>query len=167
MGQTAQHIVKENHDKVMKLLNQLFAEEWLAYYQYWIGAQVAKGPMRTNITEEFMEHANEELNHATHVAKRIIELGGTPILDPKDWEKYAKCRYEAPEEEYVVDLLKQNLTAERCAIAHYQQLCELCEGKDYITFRLAEDILKDEVAHEQEIEDFLNDIASAQEHMED
>ncbi len=48
MGQTAQHISKVNRDELLDILNVAFSEEWLAYYQYWIGAQVAKGPMRKN-----------------------------------------------------------------------------------------------------------------------
>ena len=158
MGQTAQHIVKEHREKIIEILNQAFAEEWLAYYQYWIGAKVAVGPMRPDITEEFLEHAEEELKHANQLADRIIQLGGTPILNPEDWSKFAKCKYEAPTNENVLAILKQNLTAERCAVAHYQQLCDLCHGIDYVTFRMSEKILKEEVEHEQEIEDFINDL---------
>jgi len=161
MAQTAQHIVKEHREQIVELLNQAFAEEWLAYYQYWIGAKVAVGPMRPAITEEFLEHAEEELKHANDLADRIIQLGGTPVLNPEDWSKMAKCKYEAPTNENVLEILKQNLTAERCAVAHYQQLCDLCHGIDYVTFRLATKILKEEVEHEQEIEDFINDLNSA------
>ena len=64
MGETAQHISKVNRGELLNILNVAFSEEWLAYYQYWIGAQVAKGPMRKIIAEEFIEHANEELKHA-------------------------------------------------------------------------------------------------------
>lgn len=59
MGEMAQKISKVDHEELLKVLNMAFAEEWLAYYQYWVGAQVAVGPMRTSIVEEFMEHANE------------------------------------------------------------------------------------------------------------
>ena len=161
MAQTAQHIVKEHREKIIELLNQAFAEEWLAYYQYWIGAKVAVGPMRPDVTEEFLEHAEEELKHANQLADRIIQLGGTPLLNPEDWSKMAKCKYEAPIDENVLAILKQNLTAERCAVAHYQQLCDLCHGVDYVTFRMSEKILKEEVEHEQEIEDFINDLAES------
>ena len=91
MGEMAQKISKVDHEELLKVLNMAFAEEWLAYYQYWVGAQVAVGPMRTSIVEEFMEHANEELKHAKWLSDRIIQLGGTPVLDPKDWESIAQC----------------------------------------------------------------------------
>ena len=162
MAQTAQYIVQDHLEKIINLLNQAFAEEWLAYYQYWIGAKVAAGPMRPEITSEFMEHANEELKHANRLADRIIELGGTPVLSPEEWMTTAQCRYEAPTNVCTFEVLKQNLTAERCAVSHYQQLCQLCHGVDYVTFRLAEKILAEEVEHEQEIEDFIHDIEIAE-----
>lgn len=164
MGQAAQSISKVDREQLLEVLNVAFSEEWLAYYQYWIGAQVAVGPMRTSIVAEFMEHANEELDHAHKLSDRIIQLGGTPVLDPKDWEKYAKCKYEAPTDEYVVTLLEQNLQAERCAIGRYQQICDMCFGKDYDTFRVSAKILKEELEHEQEIGDFINDIKAGMEH---
>lgn len=90
MGETAQHISKVNRGELLNILNVAFSEEWLAYYQYWIGAQVAKGPMRKIIAEEFIEHANEELKHAQWLSDRIIQLGGTPVIDPDEW-KNALC----------------------------------------------------------------------------
>lgn len=167
MAQTAQHIVKDHLNEILEILNQAYAEEWLAYYQYWIGAKVATGPMRPSITAEFMEHANEELEHANLLADRIIQLGGVPVLSPDDWSKFAKCKYEAPTDDCILKILKQNLTAERCAVAHYQQLCDLCHGVDYVTFRLSEKILKEEVEHEQEIEDFIHDLETAKQCISD
>ena len=165
MGDIAQKIIKIDKDELLKELNTAFAEEWLAYYQYWIGAQLAEGPMRTSIIDEFIEHANEELKHATWISERIIQLGGTPILNPKDWEVVAQCKYESPTDPNIVILLKQNLDAERCAIARYQKICDMTFGKDYETFRISQKILKEEIEHEQEIEDFSNDIQATMEYI--
>ena len=99
MAQTAQYIVQDNLNKIIDLLNQAFAEEWLAYYQYWIGAKVAAGPMRSDITDEFMEHAEEELKHADRLADRIIQLGGTPVLTPEKCSNFfdsAFLKFGAP-----------------------------------------------------------------------
>ena len=158
MGEMAQKIVKLNRDELLKVLNEAYGEEWLAYYQYWLGAKVAVGNMRASIVEEFEEHAGEELKHANWLADRIIELGGTPLLSPEEWTSEAKCKYEAPKDEYIVALLEQNLASERCAIKRYQDICDMCHGKDYETFRIAEKVLKEEIDHEQELEDFLADI---------
>lgn len=159
MGQVAQKISKVNHEELLEILNVAFAEEWLAYYQYWLGAQLAVGPMRKAIAAEFIEHANEELEHAQKVATRIITLGGTPVLNPNDWQKVALCKYDAPNKPYVVNLLEQNLVAERCAIARYQKICEMTEGKDFDTYQMAVEILHDEIEHEEEIGAYQEDIA--------
>ena len=158
MGQMAQKISAVDKEELLKILNVAYAEEWLAYYQYWIGAQVAVGPMRKAVAAEFMEHAHEELEHAEKVSKRIIELGGTPILDPRDWEETALCKYDVPEKPYVVNLLEQNLVAERCAIVRYQKICEMTFGKDFVTYKMAAEILEDEVEHEEEIGAYREDI---------
>ncbi len=158
MGEMAQKIVKLDKDELLKELNVAYAEEWLAYYQYWIGAQVAVGPMRTAIIGEFIEHAGEELKHAQWLSDRIIQLGGTPVLDPADWKSVAQCKYEAPVEPYVMNLIEQNVVAERCAIARYQKICDMTFGKDFETYRMSAKILKEEIEHEQEIGDFGDDI---------
>ena len=158
MGEMAQKIVALDKNELLEVLNEAYAEEWLAYYQYWLGAKVAVGTMRASIIAEFEEHAGEELKHANWWADRIIELGGTPLLTPADWMQKAKCKYEAPKEEYIVTLLEQNLASERCAIKRYQDICDMCHGKDYETFRISEKILKEEIDHEQELEDFMADI---------
>ncbi len=164
MGEMAQKIVKIDNEELLKILNQAFAEEWLAYYQYWVGAQVAVGPMRTSVIAEFEEHADEELKHAKWLSERIVQLGGVPLLNPKDWEHTAKCKYEIPDKPYIMNLLKQNLIAERCAIARYQGICEMTFGKDYETFRISAKILKEELQHEQEMGDFIDDIKAGMEH---
>ncbi len=161
MGEMAQKISNVNEKELMENLQIAFAEEWLAYYQYWIGAQVAVGPSRGAITGEFMEHAEQELKHAKLLSDRIIQLGGTPVLDPKNWESTAQCRYESPEKPYIMNLLEQNLIAERCAVARYQKICDMTFGKDYETFRISAKILKEELQHEQEMGDFIADFQEA------
>ena len=90
MGKKAVEIVDLDVKKLIEILNQALSEEWLAYYQYWIGARVMSGPMHGEIEKELYKHANEELNHAEMLANRIIELDGTPVLSPKDWPHLAK-----------------------------------------------------------------------------
>lgn len=158
MGEMAQKISKVDQGELLKILNVAFAEEWLAYYQYWLGSYLAVGPQRKAIAAEFMEHAKEELEHAEKLAVRIIELGGTPVLEPAEWQKIAMCKYDAPAKPYVVNLLDQNLVAERCAIVRYQKICEMTFGKDYETYQMSTDILHDEIEHEEEITAFKSDI---------
>lgn len=158
MGKKAREIANLDVDKLLEMLNAALAEEWLAYYQYWIGARVMEGPMRSEIEPELLLHATEELGHAELVVNRIVQLGGTPILDPAEWLTHAGCGYEVPNDPYVEAILKQNLTGERCAIQRYEGIAKYTEGKDFASYEMAITILNDELEHEHDIEDFLNDI---------
>lgn len=163
MGEMAKKIVKTDLEHLLKVLNEAYAEEWLAYYQYWIAAKVAMGLNRSAVVEEFVEHAGEELKHADWLADRIIQLGGTPALNPQQWNDLAHCKYITPHSFNVVALVKDNLEAERCAIGRYEGLCDLTHGTDYETFRLSRKILKEEIEHEQEMEDFMADFETTKE----
>lgn len=158
MGEMAKKIVRTDLDNLLKVLNEAFAEEWLAYYQYWVGAKIAYGQERAAIVAEFEEHADEELKHADWLAERIIQLGGVPVLEPMSWNELAHCKYITPHNFNVTALLHDNLNAERCAVGRYEGICDLTHGRDYETYRIAEKILKEEIEHEQELEDFLADI---------
>lgn len=158
MGTKGKEIVGLDVKKLITLLNKALADEWLAYYQYWIGAKVAVGPMRQVVAGELMEHANEELKHANMLADRIILLGETPILKPEEWYKMTNCGYEAPENPSVIALLKQNIKGEQCAILIYTKLLELTKDKDILTYNMLLEILEDEVKHEDDLQNILADL---------
>jgi len=109
MAEIGKSIVKMDVGKLINLLNKALADEWLAYYQYWIGAKVVKGPMKDAVISELNLHATEELGHAQLLATRIIQLGGTPLLTPNDWFKMTNCGYDAPTDPYVEKVLEQNI----------------------------------------------------------
>ncbi len=163
MGKKAVEIAGLDVAALLQMLNEALCEEWLAYYQYWIGARLMEGPMRSEIEPELLLHADQELNHAVLLVGRIIQLGGTPVLSPADWMKWSKCPYEAPEDPYVEAVLQQNLNGERCAVQRYQQIADFTNGKDHTTHQMATTILGEELEHEQDIEDWLNDIARMKE----
>lgn len=163
MGQKAVEIANLDVEKLLKMLNEALAEEWLAYYQYWIGARVMEGPMRSQVEPELLLHATQELNHATLVVGRIIQLGGTPLLDPKEWFTLARCSYAAPTDPYIEVILTQNLAGERCAIQRYQEISEFTNNKDLATFQMTTFILNEEIEHENDLEEFLRDIARMKE----
>ena len=98
MAKESVNILKDKIDIVDLLaqLNAALSEEWLAFYQYWVGSFVVEGAMRGDVQREFQEHAAEEYNHAKLLADRIIELEGVPVLDPKQWFDLARCKYDAP-----------------------------------------------------------------------
>ena len=94
-------------DNLLSQLNAALSEEWLAYYQYWVGSLIVEGAMRANVQGEFVEHANEEREHAQLLANRIIELEGVPVCDPKKWFELARCKYMAPTDFDSVSLLSR------------------------------------------------------------
>ena len=161
MGTKARAAVKAaglNVSDLVQLLNKAFADEWLAYYQYWLGAKVATGIPRGDVAKELEEHAAEELEHAGKLAKRIIQLDGVPVLEPKLWYETANCRYLPPKNPEVMALIDQNIKGEACAIGVYYKLLEYTEGKDPVTYHLILEILEDEIEHEQDLEDLKRDI---------
>ncbi len=165
MGKKGLEILDIDINKLVDMLNMALAEEWLAYYQYWIGARVMEGPMRSEIESELLVHATQELNHATMVVNRIIQLGGTPILSPMEWNKVAGCGYETPDDPYIEKILQQNLDGERCAIQRYKEISDYTNGKDHTTHQMATTILGEEIEHEQDIEDWMLDIERLKENL--
>lgn len=158
MGTKGREIIGMDVDELLVLLNKAFADEWLAYYQYWIGALIVKGPMKEAAIAELTEHAADELRHAQMLAGRIIQLGGTPITDPNDWNKAANCTYLNPSDPYIEEIIGQGIEGERCAIDVYTRLMKETEGKDPITYQIALSILQDEVEHEEDFQSLLEDL---------
>ncbi len=160
MGTKGKEIVGVDVKKLIELLNKAYADEWLAYYQYWVGAKIAIGRMRGVVASELEEHAQEEFKHAQMLTERIITLGGTPLLSPEEWLKQTNCGYDAPTDPNVKKLLEQNIKGEQCAIATYKKIMEFTENKDPITYKIALEILEDEIKHEEDLESILQDVVT-------
>ncbi len=158
MGQKGREIVKMNVDELINLLNKALADEWLAYYQYWIGAKVVKGPMKDAVISELDLHATEELTHANLLVTRIVQLGGTPVLTPEDWTKLTNCGYDAPADPYVGEILDQNIKGEQCAIKVYNNLLDITREGDPVTYDIILTILSDEVEHEEDLQSLKEDL---------
>jgi bacterioferritin len=159
LGTKAQGIVKISPEEITKMLNVALADEWMAVIQYWAGAQVCKGPQRSDVAKELLAHMDEELAHANKLSKRIIQLGGTPLISPEAMLKAAGSPYEAPENATTSNILAQNIHGEQHAILYYNSILELVRGKDPITHNLIVEILGDEIEHEQDLEDLLFDLS--------
>jgi bacterioferritin len=158
MGTRGREIVGMDVGKLLDLLNRAYASEWLAYYQYWLGAKVIKGPMKDAVAAELNLHATEELNHAVMLAGRIVQLGGTPILDPKDWFPMSPCKYDPPTDPHVGVILDQNIAGEQCAISTYKEMMDATKDKDMVTYNLALTILQQEVEHEEDLQSLQEDL---------
>ncbi|MCU0365721.1 MAG: ferritin [Bacteroidales bacterium] len=158
MAQKGREIVKMNVDELINLLNKALADEWLAYYQYWIGAKVVKGPMKDAVIAELRLHATEELAHAELLSTRIIQLGGTPVLSPDQWMKITNCGYDVPSDPWVEEILKQNIKGEQCAIKTYNSLLDITRTGDPVSYNIILSILSDEVEHEEDLDALREDL---------
>jgi bacterioferritin len=160
MGTKGRSIVGMDVDELLTMLNKAFADEWLAYYQYWLGAKVVKGPMKDAVAAELTLHATEELGHADLLALRIIQLGGTPLVKPEEWLKFTNCGYDAPSDPFVKEIIAQNIKGEQCAIETYQKLLTVVKDADPVTYNLVLTILSDEVEHEEDLQSLDEDLDS-------
>jgi bacterioferritin len=158
MAEIGRAIVKMDVDTLINLLNKALSDEWLAYYQYWIGAKVVKGPMKDAVISELQLHATEELTHAELLATRIVQLGGTPVISPDEWSKITNCGYEAPADPYVEIILDQNIKGEQCAIHTYNKLLDITREADPITYNIILKIITDEVEHEEDLAALKEDL---------
>lgn len=159
MGKKAKEIIKLNIDELIIQLNKALADEWLAYYQYWVGSKIATGLMKDAVIAELTQHAADELRHADMLATRIMQLGGTPVTNPVDFSKLSNCGYLDPKDPNVKALLTQNVEGERCAIGVYDKLLGFTKDKDIVTYEIILTILKDEIEHEDDLEALLEDLA--------
>ncbi len=158
MGTRGREIVGMDVNELLGLLNRAFADEWLAYYQYWLGAKVVKGPMKDAVIAELLQHAADELRHAEMLTLRIIQLGGVPVTEPKEWYRHTNCGYDAPADPHVMAILQQNVKGEQCAIGVYRKLLEITASKDPVTYNIVVQILQDEVEHEEDLQALVEDI---------
>lgn len=158
MGQKGRSIVKMDVDELIKMLNKALSDEWLAYYQYWIGSKVVKGPMKDAVIAELTLHATEELAHAELLSARIIQLDGIPVLSPEEWAKQTNCGYAMPSDPYVEVILEQNIKGEQCAIKVYSDLLDITRVADPVTYNIILTILSQEVEHEEDLTALKEDL---------
>lgn len=157
MGTKAREIVELDVNELISELNRAYADEWLAFYQYWLTAQVAQGRESKMVAQELKRVAMEELEHAEELAARIIQLGGKPLVNPKEWFTKTNCAYKEPPKDPkdVTQMIKDTVEAERCAISIYNKLAARTHGKDHTTYHLARHILAEELEHEDTFENLL------------
>jgi len=105
------------------------------------------------VKTEFAEHATQEQEHADRIAERIVQLGGEPDLNPDTLTKRSHAEYV--EGQSLVDMLREDLVAERIAIESYREIAVWLHGKDSTTKRMIEEILAVEEEHADDINSLL------------
>lgn len=157
MGEKGKQIVDLNVSELIAELKKAYLDELLAFYSYWLTAQVAEGFHGEELIENFTEEAKDELSHAERLAQRILELGGDPVVHPKDWEKNANAPWTSPRSDWsdADGMVEDQIQAERGAIEAYNRIAKMTFGKDPVTYSLVTELLKDEVGHEDFLESLL------------
>jgi len=136
-------------DKVLELLNEALATEIVCVLRYKRHHFMAKGMTSAGIAAEFLEHANEEMGHADQIADRIVQLGGEPRFNPDTLTKLSHAEYV--EGDTLLDMIKEDLVAERIAIESYREMIGFIGNGDPTTRRLLEDILAVEEEHADDL----------------
>jgi bacterioferritin len=140
-------------DTAVSLLNGALATEIVCVLRYKYHAVVASGISSESVKTEFMEHAAEEADHADRLAERINQLGGKPNFNPEGLLTRSHSQYV--EGNNLVDMIKENLVAERIAIDSYRAMVRYFADRDPTTRRLIEDILAKEEEHANDMHDLL------------
>jgi bacterioferritin len=144
---------KADRETVLKLLNDALATEIVCTLRYRRHYFMAKGIHSKGVADEFLEHANEELEHADMLAERIVQLGGAPNFNPDGLLSRSHAEYV--EGRSLVDMIKEDLVAERVAIDSYREIIQYLGDKDPTSRRVMETILAAEEEHADDMADLL------------
>ncbi len=138
---------------VVKVLNQVLATEMVCVLRYRRHYYMASGINSEAVKAEFLQHANEEQQHADWVATRITQLNGEPDFNPEGLASRSHSEYA--EGHNLVEMIKEDLFAERIAIESYSEIVRWLGDKDPTTRRLIEEILKVEEEHAEDMKTLL------------
>ncbi len=142
-----------DRNAVVKMLNEALATELVCVLRYRRHYFMAKGLESKSIADEFLVHSNQEQEHADQIAERIVQLGGEPDFSPQTLTGRSHAEYV--EGKTLVDMIKENLVAERIAIDSYRAMVQYLSTGDSTTRRMLEEILTVEEEHADELVDLL------------
>src|SRR5260221_13253523 len=141
---------------VLKLLNEALATEIICTLRYKRHYFMAKGIHAEGVAAEFLEHANEEQQHADQIAARIVQLGGAPDFSPSGLASRSHAEYV--EGNSLEEMIREDLIAERIAIDSYREMIAYLGDEDPTSRRMMEEILAKEQEHADDFANLLEDI---------
>jgi bacterioferritin len=141
---------------VLKLLNEALATELICVLRYKRHYFMATGIHSQSVAQEFLQHANEEQGHADQIAARIVQLGGEPNFSPEGLAGRSHAEYVAGDT--LIDMIKEDLVAERIAIDSYREMVKYCGNDDPTTRRMLEGILAMEEEHADDLVSLLEQL---------
>ena len=145
-----------DRERVIAVLNEVLATELVCVLRYKRHFFTAEGLNSGPVAQEFLQHANEEQQHADMVATRIVQLQGEPDFDPATL--VARSHAEYVPGDGLLDMIKEDLVAERVAIASYQEIIRWLGDNDSTSRRMIEEILAVEEEHADDLLTLLKDL---------
>lgn len=145
-----------DRDTVVRLLNEALATEIVCTLRYKRHYFMAKGIHAEGVAAEFLEHAQDEQQHADRIAERITQLGGAPDFSPDGLASRSHAEYV--EGDTLEDMIKEDLVAERIAIDSYKEMVLYLGDDDPTSRRMLEDILATEEEHADDMANLLEDL---------
>lgn len=149
---------KAKVETVIKLLNEALATEIVCVLRYKRHYFMASGINSLSVKAEFLQHVIEEQAHADQLAERIVQLGGEPDLSPE--ELLNRSHSEYVEGDSLVEMITEDLIAERIAIDSYREMVTYVGTDDPTTRKVLEQILAQEEEHAEDLSSLLKDLGS-------
>lgn len=148
---------KGDRKVVLRVLNEALATEIVCVLRYKRHHYMAKGIHSQAVADEFLEHAAEEQEHADLIAERIVQLDGEPNFNPEGL--LTRSHSEYVEGESLVDMIREDLIAERIAVESYSEIIRYLADNDPTSRRLMESVLAKEEEHAEDMSTLLETIA--------
>jgi bacterioferritin len=145
-----------DRDTVVEVLNAALATEIVCVLRYKRHYFMAQGIASESVRAEFLTHAGEEQAHADQLCERIVQLGGEPDLNPEGMATRSHSEYVEGDD--LVDMIREDLVAERIAIESYREIVQWLGDKDPTTRRIMEEILAKEEEHAEDLNSMLQDM---------
>ena len=147
---------KADREVVVNLLNEALATELVCILRYKRHYFMATGINADSVAQEFLQHATEEQGHADLIATRIVQLKGEPNFNPEGLAMRSHAEYV--EGDTLIDMIREDLVAERIAIDSYGEMIRYVGDKDITTRRMLESILAMEEEHADDLSSLLEDL---------
>ncbi|WP_027866114.1 ferritin-like domain-containing protein [Massilia alkalitolerans] len=142
-----------DREAVIAMLNDALATELLCVLRYKRHYYTVSGPNTGHIKAEFLEHAQQEQDHADRIAERIVQLNGSPNFNPATLTARSHAEYDDSDD--VQAMIRADLIAERVAIESYRQMIQAIGDRDPTTTKMLTDIMAVEEEHADDMRDLL------------
>ncbi|MGC8672342.1 MAG: ferritin-like domain-containing protein [Thermoplasmata archaeon] len=156
MGKKGREIVEINVGELINDLNRAYADQWLGIYMFWYASKNIKGQGKSFAKETFEKIAINGMAHAEKISFRIRTLGGIPIFNTSEMVRLGNCKYpDSLNLSSLEEIVQTLLNYKRCLIEVYSRVIKKTHGKDFVTYAIMEELIKEEVEEEEELESLL------------